>query len=259
MNATTTSASSYLKLAGIPPLTVNEGDGRTNFTEWRQKLLTYFKSEDLHQHVTKPYAPVDEKFNGQVLTTPTIPSKYEAWDDRAKETPEERTLRRSEWREKVTDYNFAIGQYEQERLNYSKYSREARQAKFDVDDNKVLAIINATVDPKLTVSFPLNPHAYDLWQHLIKTFGTTSQLSLSALYRELLTTLMEEGMAPRTKWEYFLRVQSELKGSTFEIKLALLQINFLLLFAQIPLYNYVYQSIVHWSLKVTRLLLSSMN
>jgi len=241
MNATTPPTSSYLKLAGIPLLITNEGDGRNNFTAWKPKLLTYLKSEGLYEHIAQPYAKVDAKFNGQVLTSPLIPMKYEPWKEQRGESPEDRVVRRAAWREEVTDYNFSIGQYEKECVNYSKYGQDARQVKFDVDDNKVLAIINATVDPTVAASFPLDPHAHDLWLHLVKTFGTASQLSLSALYRELLTTLMEEGTAPRAKWEYFLRVQAELKGSMFDITLALLQINFLLLFAQIPLYNYVYQ------------------
>jgi len=232
------SASSLLKL-GIPTLKASD-DGRSNYQSYAAMFTTMLRSESLESHITQKYAPVPKDFNGVEYVRPHPPAKYEAWEDVDTEDAATRKARRTSYSERVMDYKVDMEVYTFELANFQKFGQVARQAKYELEDHKVIALINATVDPSISATFQHGLHAYDLWVYLKSTFGTTSLLTKGALYRDLMASGMGEGEAPRVRWETYLSTQRELHGSPFTIGDALLRLNFMLQFAGIDLYAFVY-------------------
>jgi hypothetical protein len=241
-SANSNDSTSSLKRDGIPLLTRSD-DGRTNYQQWSHAIQIVAKSTlGLIQHLTTPYALVDTTFNGVELTLPSPPVKYEPFIAKVKDDTEDKVLKRRTFHhQNVEFYMLEMKQYEFELQQFNTNGEEARQAKYDLNDNKVLSLILATVDPTISASFQPGLHAYELWTYLATTFGTTSQLTKGAVYRELVTGGIEEGQPPQTVWDKCLRTQRDLKGSPFEIPTALLQQIYLLMFAQVELYTFVYQ------------------
>lgn len=235
------SFSSTIKREGIPSLTRQE-DGTSTYPQWLAGMEVVLRSHPgLIDHVLKPYAKVDPKFHGALLTLPTAPVKYEPLQPKAGgETDKDFAARRQVHYQNVEFYMLEMKQFEFETQQYLTCGEEARQAKYDLNDNKVKALILATVDPTISASFQPGLHAYDLWTHLAKMFGTTSQLTKGAAYRSLMMKTYEEGQVPQELWDFCLRIQRDLKDSPFEIPLPLLQQIYLLMFAQVDLYSFVY-------------------
>ena len=233
-----TSTSGLLKL-GIPTLKPNE-DGRSNWKNYEAMFSTMLKSESLEPHITQKYALVSSDYHGVTYVLPHPPAKYEAWEEVVGEAASTRKDRRAHYTEQVMDYKADMEVYTFELSNYQKFGQAARQAKYDLEDHKVIALINATVDPSISATFQHGLHAYDLWAYLKSTFGTTSLLTKGALYRDLMSSGMAEGETPRARWETYLSTQRELHDSPFAIGDALLRLNFMLQFAGIELYGFVY-------------------
>lgn len=236
------SSSSTIKRDGIPSLTRLTEDGTSTYAQWRAAMEVVLRSHTgLIDHVLKPYETVDPKYHGALLTLPTAPVKYEPLQPKGgRETADEFATRRLDHYKNVEFYMMEMKQFEFETQQFHTCGAVARQAKYDLNDNKVKALILATVDPTISASFQPGLHAYELWTHLTTMFGTTSQLTKGAAYRSLMMKVYEEGQVPQELWDFCLRIQRDLKDSPFEIPLALLQQIYLLMFAQVELYSFVY-------------------